>query len=98
MSAKTIVQNNQIYKAKKSRNIQHSKYFRVWTSTDCYTFSSGSYYSHNDLRLHFGIGKATKINSIEVKWLGGGTDKISNVASNQIIKIKEGSVTRNARN
>ena len=60
--------------------------------------SSGSYYSHNDLRVHFGLGKATKINSIEVKWLGGGTDKIPNVASNQIIKIKEGSVTRSARN
>ena len=60
--------------------------------------SSGSYYSHNDLRLHFGLGKAMKINSIEVKWLGGGTDKISNVASNQVIKIKEGNVTRSARN
>ena len=55
--------------------------------------SSGSYYSHNDLRVHFGIGKAAKINSIEVKWLGSGTDKISNVASNQVIKIKEGNVT-----
>ncbi len=52
--------------------------------------SSGSYYSHNDLRIHFGMGKATKITSLEVKWLGGGTDKIAAASSNQIIKIKEG--------
>ena len=61
---------------------------KIRTQTD-EVRSSGSYYSHDDLRLHFGIGKATKISSIEVKWLGGGIDKISDVASNQIIKIKE---------
>lgn len=52
--------------------------------------SGGSYYSQNDLRVHFGLGNATKIKSIEVKWLSGEIDKISDVASNQIITIKEG--------
>ena len=52
--------------------------------------SGGSYYSQNDLRVHFGLGNVTIVKSIEVKWLSGGSDKISDVASNQIITIKEG--------
>ena len=52
--------------------------------------SGGSYYSQNDLRVHFGLGNVTIVKSIEVKWLSGGSDKISNVACNQIITIKEG--------
>ncbi len=52
--------------------------------------SGGSYYSQNDLRVHFGLGNVTKVKAIEVKWLNGAVDKIIDVDSNQIIKIKEG--------
>ncbi len=51
--------------------------------------SGGSYYSQNDLRVHFGLGSVTKVKSVEVKWLSGAVDKIENVASNQFITIKE---------
>jgi hypothetical protein len=53
--------------------------------------SGGSYYSNNDLRLHFGVGKDKKVKTVEVTWLSGQVDKLNNVAVNQLITIKEGS-------
>jgi hypothetical protein len=51
--------------------------------------SQSSYYSHNDLRLHFGMGPGRKA-EIEIRWPGGQTETIKDVAVNQIVKIKEG--------
>lgn len=53
--------------------------------------SGGSYYSNNDRRVHFGLGKTAKIKSIEVRWLGGGTDIVRDVSINQTVIIKQGS-------
>ena len=33
--------------------------------------SGGSYLSQSDLRLHFGLGKETKIDAVEILWPGG---------------------------
>src|SRR5581483_8040931 len=33
--------------------------------------SGGSYISQNDLRIHFGIGKAEKIDLLEIRWPSG---------------------------
>jgi hypothetical protein len=52
--------------------------------------SGGSYYSQNDLRIHFGLGKTTKVKSIEVRWPSGQVDTINDVAANQVIYVKEG--------
>jgi enediyne biosynthesis protein E4 len=52
--------------------------------------SGGSYYSQNDLRVHFGLGNVTRVKSIEVVWPNGTVDKFSDVGSNQIIVVKEG--------
>jgi hypothetical protein len=52
--------------------------------------SGGSYYSQNDLRVHFGLGKATKIKTIEVRWPSGAVDKINDLNVNQSVQIKEG--------
>ena len=49
------------------------------------------YLSHNDLRLHFGIGTHKRIDSIEVRWPSGVVDIIRDVAPNQILTIIEGS-------
>ncbi len=49
-----------------------------------------SYYSHNDLRLHFGLGANKQIDSIEIRWANGQTEAIKNVVGNQFITIKEG--------
>ena len=52
--------------------------------------SGGSYYSQNDLRVHFGIGRNQKVKSIEIRWPGGQTETLNNVAANQLIFVKEG--------
>ena len=52
--------------------------------------SGDSYISQSDLRLHFGLEKRTKIDSIQVRWPSGTVDKISNVGVNRIVTIKEG--------
>ena len=52
--------------------------------------SGGSYISQNDLRLHFGLEQRTKIDLVEVRWPSGVIDKVSNLAANKIITIKEG--------
>ena len=53
-------------------------------------YSGGSYLSQNDLRLHFGLEKRTKVDLIEVHWPSGMIDKIADAGANRIITIKEG--------
>ncbi len=52
--------------------------------------SGGSYLSQNDLRLHFGVEKRTKIDLIEVQWPSGAVDKVVDASVNRILTIKEG--------
>ncbi len=52
--------------------------------------SGGSYISQNDLRLHFGMGPATRADRVEVHWPSGQTDVFKNVETNQVIWVKEG--------
>src|SRR5688572_18676645 len=53
-------------------------------------YSGGTYISQNDLRLHFGLEKRTKIDLIEVRWPNGSVEKITGVSANKISTIKEG--------
>jgi hypothetical protein len=53
--------------------------------------SGGSYYSQNDLRVHFGLGKADKVKTIEVQWPSGVVDKLNDAPVNQTIFVREGS-------
>ncbi|NOT46808.1 MAG: CRTAC1 family protein [Acidobacteria bacterium] len=53
--------------------------------------SQSSYYSHNDARVHFGLGSAREADSVEIRWPGGQTEMLKNVAANQIVRVKEGS-------
>jgi hypothetical protein len=53
--------------------------------------SQSSYYSHNDLRLHFGMGANPKADHIEVRWPNGQTETVKDVPANQFITIREGS-------
>jgi hypothetical protein len=52
--------------------------------------SGGSYLSQNDLRLHFGLGSAAKIDSVEVRWPSGAVDRIGPLAADQFYSILEG--------
>jgi enediyne biosynthesis protein E4 len=49
-----------------------------------------SYLSQNDLRLHFGLGSATKIDSVEVRWPTGKIENFKDVAADKIYTIVEG--------
>ncbi|HEX6466928.1 MAG TPA: CRTAC1 family protein [Terriglobales bacterium] len=53
--------------------------------------SGGSYLSQNDLRVHFGLGKAEKVDLIEIRWPSGQVDRMNNVPVNRLLYIKEGS-------
>jgi enediyne biosynthesis protein E4 len=52
--------------------------------------SGGGYFSQNDLRIHFGLGKADKVDLLEVHWPSGQIDTLKNIKSNQLIFVKEG--------
>jgi enediyne biosynthesis protein E4 len=52
--------------------------------------SGGSYFSQSDLRVHFGLGKATKVGVLEVRWPSGQVDTIREIATNQLVLVKEG--------
>jgi enediyne biosynthesis protein E4 len=49
-----------------------------------------SYLSQNDLRLHFGLGKESKIDWIEVQWPNSPTEKFQNLAADKIYTLVEG--------
>src|SRR4029077_6146316 len=49
-----------------------------------------SYLSQNDLRLHFGLGAATKMDTVEVRWPTGKVETLENVAADAIYTIVEG--------
>jgi enediyne biosynthesis protein E4 len=52
--------------------------------------SGGSYYSQNDLRVHFGLGKRNKVKALEIRWPSGKVDTLSDLVGNQFIYVKEG--------
>ena len=51
--------------------------------------SGGSYLSQNDLRLHFGLGPAAKIDRIAIDWPGGAHQIEENAGVNRIVTIRE---------
>jgi enediyne biosynthesis protein E4 len=52
--------------------------------------SQSSYLSVNDRRLHFGLGPETTA-SLEIRWPNGGQEKITEVAADRLVVIREGS-------
>ena len=50
----------------------------------------GSYLSSHDPREILGIGAANKIESLQIRWPSGATDKLTNVPVNKYIKVVEG--------
>ena len=51
--------------------------------------SQSSYYSHDDLRLHFGLGAAGRAESIEVVWPGGHVDRLRDVEGRRVVTVRE---------
>jgi enediyne biosynthesis protein E4 len=52
--------------------------------------SGGSYLSQNDLRVHFGLGAAKKIDSVEIRWPSGKVEMLNDLAADQFYSVLEG--------
>ena len=52
--------------------------------------SGSSYYSHSDLRLHFGLGTAGKADLVEISWPSGLRESYRGLEANHLFIIEEG--------
>jgi len=52
--------------------------------------SGGSYLSQNDLRVHFGLAGATKIDRVEIRWPSGKMDTLTDLPADQFYSVLEG--------
>jgi hypothetical protein len=52
--------------------------------------SGTSYFSQNDLRLHFGLGQNTVMNKVEVSWPSGQKDVYQNLPADMLYTMVEG--------
>ncbi len=52
--------------------------------------SGGGYFSQNDLRVHFGLEKAEKVDLLQIRWPSGQVDTLKDVKVNQVVYVKEG--------
>ncbi len=55
--------------------------------------SGSSYNSSSDLRVHFGLGSSTKVNSVQIRWPSGLQEHFDNLPADSIHTLKEGSGT-----
>ncbi len=53
--------------------------------------SGGSYLSQNDLRLHFGLADAKKVDSVEIRWPSGKRETLRDLAPDKVYSVQEGS-------
>ena len=60
------------------------------TSVRRWARGDGSYLAANDPRVHFGLGKSSKIDRIQVRWSRGGCDSWSQVPLDRILTLREG--------
>jgi hypothetical protein len=52
--------------------------------------SGGSYLSHNDMRVHFGLGRRTRVPPVKVRWSDGAVERFDELTPNGIHVIRQG--------
>jgi hypothetical protein len=52
--------------------------------------SGGGYFSQNDLRVHFGIGSAEKVELLEIRWPSGSVETLKDLQVNRLYYVTEG--------
>jgi enediyne biosynthesis protein E4 len=57
----------------------------------------GSYLSQNDLRVHFGLGAATVVERVEVRWPNGMEERWQNLPAGTVHTLREGESTGRIR-
>ncbi len=53
--------------------------------------SGSSFDSNNDMRVHFGLGSATKLDWLQIRWPSGRVERFENLPVDKIHELKEGS-------
>jgi hypothetical protein len=51
--------------------------------------SGGSYLSQNDMRIHFGLGSALKVERIRIRWPNGNSEELPGLNADQFVTITE---------
>jgi len=59
---------------------------RQWRTVN----GAGSYLSHSDLRVHFGLGPAQLSDRVEITYPNGSTYAIANVPANKLLVVRQG--------
>lgn len=52
--------------------------------------SQSSYYSFNDPRLHFGLGRSPRPDVVEVRWPSGRTERFTGITGDRVVVLEEG--------
>jgi hypothetical protein len=52
--------------------------------------SGGSYLSQNDLRIHVGLGGASRVDKVEIFWPAGSTEVLTQLTADHVYDVKEG--------
>ncbi|HZF40120.1 MAG TPA: ASPIC/UnbV domain-containing protein, partial [Blastocatellia bacterium] len=52
--------------------------------------TSVGYGSSSDVRAHFGLGREKIVKLIEIRWPSGVTQKLKDVATDQLLTVTEG--------
>ncbi len=50
----------------------------------------GSYLSHNDLRVHFGLGDSAMVDRLEIRWPSGLAQTLERIAGDHFVEVIEG--------
>ena len=51
--------------------------------------TAGSYLSSSDKRVHFGLGRETIVQKVEIRWPSGVLQTISGIKADQILSVDE---------
>jgi len=52
--------------------------------------SGGSYLSHNDMRIHFGVGSTQRVDRVRIRWPNGKTETLGGMNTGKYVTIREG--------
>ena len=52
--------------------------------------SCNGYYSASDLRIHFGLGEAKRVEVVEIRWPSGAVDTLKDLDVNRFYVVEEG--------
>jgi hypothetical protein len=51
--------------------------------------SGGNYISHDDMRIHFGLGETARVDRVRVRWPNGSTEELSGFDADRFIVLRE---------